>query len=72
MPVQWAHGEVVVASVVNGKLLPEVFKGMEPVGSIEILVVFSVRTFYLAVMPRRIGTDEFMPYPQLFEASLKE
>ena len=72
MPVQRAHGEVVIASVVNGKLLFEVLKGMETVGSIKVFVVFSVRTFHFAVVPRSIGTDELMSYPQLFEARLKE
>lgn len=56
----------------NGELLPEVLKGMEPVGSIEVFVVLSVRTFHFAVVPRCVGTDELMPYPQLFEARLKE
>ena len=72
MPVQGAHGKVIIASVVNGKLPPEVLKGMETVGSIKVFIVLPVRTFHLAVVSRRVGADELMPYPQLFEARLKE
>ena len=72
MPIQRAHGEVVVVSEMNGKLLFEILKGMEAVRRIEVFVVLSVRTFHLAVVPRRVGADELVPYPQLFEARLKE
>ena len=72
MPIQGTHGEIVVASEMNGKLLFEVLKGMESVGRIEVFVVLSVRTFHFAVVPRSIGTDELVPYSQLFEARLKE
>ena len=56
----------------NGKLLFEVLKGMESVGRIEVFIVLPVGTFHFAVVSRRVGTDELVPYPQLFEARLKE
>ena len=72
MPIQGTHGEIVVASEMNGKLLFEVLKGMESVGRIEVFIVLPVGTLHFAVVSRRVWTDELMPYPQLFEARLKE
>lgn len=66
MPIQRAHGEVVVASVVYGGLLFEIFKGMEPMCYIEVFIVFSVRSLHLAVVPRCVGTHELILYSQLF------
>ncbi len=40
--------------------------------SIKIFVIFSVGTLYLAVMSWRVGFDELVSYPTLFEARLKQ
>ena len=40
--------------------------------SIEVFIIFSVRTLHLAVMTRCVRFDELVSYPTLFEASLKQ
>ena len=72
MPIQRSHGESIILSVVYGKLIFEIIKGIEFVGCVKVFVILSVGTFNLAVMPRRIRADQLVPYPQLFEASLKQ
>lgn len=53
-PIKRAHGEIIVFSAVNSKLLFKVIKRVECVGSIEVFVVFTVRALDLAVVSRRV------------------
>ena len=39
---------------------------------IKILIIFSVRTLYLAIMTRCVWFNKLVLYPTLFEASLKQ
>ena len=71
-PVKRLHREIIVFSAVNSKLLFKIIEGIKTVGSIEVFVIFSVRTFDFAVMTWCIRSYEFMLYPTLFEASLKQ
>ena len=70
-PIKRAHGEIIVFSAVNSKLLFKVVK-RKTVSGIKIFIVFAVRALGLAVVPRRVGADELVPYPTLFEARLKQ
>ena len=42
MPVEWAHGEVIVFVLPDSKLFLEVLEGIELARGVEILVVFPV------------------------------
>lgn len=63
-PIKRAHGEIIVFSAVNSKLLFKVVK-RKNVSGIKIFIVFAVRALGLAVVPRRVGADELVPYPTL-------
>lgn len=41
-------------------------------GCIEFLIVLTVATFYLSIMPGRKGADQLMSYPKLFQSQFKE
>ena len=41
-------------------------------GSVKILVVFSVRAFNLTIMSRCVGLNEFMTYATLFKRTLEQ
>ena len=72
MPVKRTHGKVIIFSAVNSKLLFKVVEREEFMSGIKILVIFSMRTFDFAVMSGSVGTNKFVPYATLFEASLKQ
>ena len=65
VPVKWPHGEVVVLSLPDRKLLGKILKGKERVADIEFFIILSVTTFYLAVMPERKRFDLFMQDSEL-------
>ena len=65
-------GKVIVFSAVNSKLLFKVVKRIKSVSGIKIFVIFAVRALNLAVVSRRVWPDQFVPYPTLFEARLKQ
>ena len=71
-PIKRAHGEIIVFSAVNSKLLFKVVKRIKSVSGIKIFVIFAVRALNLAVVSRRVWPDQFVPYPTLFEARLKQ
>ena len=70
-PVEGSHGEMIVGTLSNSQLVFEVLKGKEPMGSVELLIVFSMTTLYFAVVPGRIGFDQPMPDPQPFQFCFK-
>ena len=51
LPVEWSHREVVVLTLSDSELFLKVCEVIELVASIELLVIFSVASFYLTVMP---------------------
>lgn len=57
---------MVVRAFTDSELLFEVIKGIETVRGIEFFVVLSVRSFHLAIVPRRIRANEFMTNAKLF------
>lgn len=69
-PIKRAHGEIIVFSAVNSKLLFKVVK-RKNVSGIKIFIVFAVRALGLAVVPRRVGADELgaVPHTGLRRAS---
>ena len=71
-PIKRAHGEIIVFSAVNSKLLFKVVKRVECVSGIKIFVVFTVAALDLAVMSGCVGLDELVLYATLFEARLKQ
>ena len=38
---------------------------IEAMGIVEALLVFPVAAFYFAVVPGRVGADQFVPYAQV-------
>ena len=51
-PVKGPHGEVVGATVVDGKLLSKVVERKEGMAEIKAFLVFTVAAFHLAVVAR--------------------
>ena len=72
VPVKWPHGEVVVLSLPDRKLLGKILKGKERVADIEFFIILSVTTFYLAVMPERKRFDLFMQDSELSQRFFQE
>ena len=60
-----SHGEVVGAAVMDSELLCKVVQRIERMAGIEALLVLAVAALNLAVVPRRIRTDQLMPDTQL-------
>ena len=71
-PAERTHGEIVVLSVPDSKLLLVVFEGKELVVSIEILVVFAMAALDLAVVPWREGFNAFVLNAKLLQRQFKE
>ena len=63
---------MIVLSVVNSKLFLEIVKRIECMRGIEIFVIFSVRTLYLAIVPWRERSNELVPDAEFFQLLLKE
>ena len=63
---------MIVLSAVNSKLVFEIGKGIEFMRSIEIFVIFAVRTLDLAIMPRCKRLNELVPDAELFQLLLKQ
>ena len=72
MPDERAHGEVVILSVPNSKLVLEVLERIEFMGSVEVFVVLSVTPFDLTIMPGCKRFDEFMANTELSQRSFKQ
>ena len=46
----------------SSELLTKVGEGVEAVGAVETLLVLSMTAFDLAVVPGRVGADQFVAY----------
>lgn len=71
-PVKRTHREFIVFPTANSKLLFEIIKEIKLVSSIEIFVIFTVRTFDFTVVSGGVRLYELVPYTTLFGAGLKE
>ncbi len=71
-PREGADRKSIVLTLPDGKLLLEIVERKELMRCIEILVVLAVTALYLTVMSWCIGTDEFVPDPQLLQRFLKQ
>ena len=71
-PIKRAHGEIIVFSAVNSKLLFKVVKRIKSVSGIKIFIIFAVRALNLAVVSGCVGFYELVLYATLFEARLKQ
>ena len=71
MPVKGTHREIVVFSVPDSKLLLEVAEGIELVGGIEVLVIFSVTAFHFAIVSGGIGLMSLWRMPSWDRVSSK-
>ena len=58
VPVEGTHRKIVVLALTNGELPLEIFKGIELVRSIKLLIVLAVTAFNLAVVLSRGGISE--------------
>ena len=72
LPVERAHGEIVVLSLPNSKLLGKVIKGIECVAGIEFFIIFPVAALHLAVMPWRKWFDLLVADAHLTQCFLKK
>ena len=59
-PVKRSHREVVGAAVMDSELLGEVIEGVETVIGVKAFLVLSMASFHLAVVTRRVRTDQLM------------
>ena len=71
-PAEGSHGQVVRATVVDSKLLCKVIQGIERAARVEAFLILTVAALDLAVVPRRIGANQFMPDPQFGSRLLKQ
>ena len=71
-PEERSHGEVVGAAVVDSKQFCEIIQGEKSVTGIKAFLILSVAAFYLAIMSRRIGPDEFMANAKFCSRCFKE
>lgn len=71
-PIKRPHGEIVGAAVVNRKLVCKIVERVETVAGVKTLLVLTVATFDLAVMPWGIRANQFVPDPQLSSGLLKK
>ena len=72
LPVERAHGEIVVLSLPNSKLLFEVCKGIKTAARIETLLVLAVAALYLAIVSRGVRPDELMTDAKLLRGRLEQ
>ena len=63
---------MIVLSAVNSKLLFEIKKRIKFMRSIEIFVIFAVRTFYLAIMAWSKRLNELVPDTESVQLTLKQ
>lgn len=71
-PVKWSHGQVVRATAVDSKLLCKVLERIERAARVEPLLILTVASLHLAVVPRRVRANEFMPDAQFSSRPLKQ
>ena len=72
VPVKWSHGEVVVLSLPDRKLLGKILKGKERMTDIEFFITLSETALYLAVVPGRKRFDLFVQDAELSQRFFKE
>ena len=56
----------------DSELLGEVIEGEKSVTGVKALLVLPVAALHLAVVARRVGTDELVVYTELCSGSLKQ
>ena len=57
---------MIVGTFADSQLLLEVLKGIKAMRGVEFLVVFSVTSLHLSVVPWGIGLNEFVANAKLF------
>jgi len=65
LPVEWSHWKVVILTLSKGQLFFKITKTIKLMTSIELLIVFSVTTFYFAVMFGRVRSDQLVADAEL-------
>ena len=63
---------MIICSLTECELLLEVLKRVEPVRSMELLVIFSVAALNFSIMSWCIGLNQFVANTELFQRVLKE
>ena len=71
LPIERSHRKVVILALSNSKLLLEVCEVVEFMTGIELLVVFPVAAFYLAIVPGCVWLDQFVPNAELIQGFFK-
>ena len=71
-PCEGPHGKVIGAAVMDGELLIKIVQRIKTVAGIEAFLVLPVAALHLAVVARRVGTDELVADPQLGGCGLKQ
>ena len=72
VPVERSHGEIVILPSSDRQLLLKISKGIKGVTGIEFLIVLSMATLNLTVVPRGIRLNQLMPDAKLFQSNLKK
>ena len=71
-PAQRTHRAVIRAAKMVFQLLVKVITGIKLVAGVELVVIFTVAAFDLAVVSRGIWFNKLMSYTELGSGSLKQ
>ena len=71
-PVKRSHREAVGAAVVNSELLGKVVQRIKTMAGVKAFLILTMTTLHLAVVSRRVRTNELMSNAQLGSSGLKQ
>ena len=72
VPVERSHGEIVILPSSDRQLLLKISKGIKGVTGIEFLIVLSMATLNLTVVPWGVRLNQLVQDAQLFQSSFEE
>ena len=68
---QRPHRAIIGSSLVRSELRTKIGERIKSVRVIEALLILSVTPLNLAVVPRSVGPNKLVPYPELLSGKLK-
>ena len=72
VPVERSHGEIVILPLSGRQLLLKISKGIKGVTGIEFLIVLSMATLNLTVVPWGVRLNQLVQDAKLFQSNLKK
>ncbi len=72
VPVERSHGEIVILPLSDRQLLLKISKGIKGVAGIEFLIVLSMATLNLTVVPWGVRLNQLVQDAKLFQSSFEE